>query len=53
MQETNPKALKAAYYIRMVEGWLSSEEKNDSHDYFASEGLNKIRFAAKRPRMIT
>lgn len=35
-------------------GWLSSEEKRkDSHDYFISEGWNKIRLVAKGPRMQT
>jgi quinoprotein glucose dehydrogenase len=35
-------------------GWLSSEEKKtNSHDYFISEGWNKIRLVAEGPRMRT
>lgn len=35
-------------------GWLSSEEKKRiSHDYFVSEGWNKIRIVAQGPRMQT
>ncbi|MDG2256750.1 MAG: DUF1080 domain-containing protein [Opitutaceae bacterium] len=35
-------------------GWLSSEEKKaDSHDYFISEGWNKVRIVANGPRMQT
>ncbi|MBD3661427.1 MAG: DUF1080 domain-containing protein, partial [Arenibacter algicola] len=35
-------------------GWLSSEEKVEKgHDYFISEGWNKIRIVADGPRIQT
>lgn len=35
-------------------GWLSTEEKKaDSHDFFISEGWNKLRIVAEGPRMRT